>query len=99
MPRITEPELGSNDIPDYKSPPSRIIRSLRLAYDNLREKIATKSSQLDAARGKLRDVTHSRDEWKKEAKDLSVELQKLKSKQLTIETELESLKKKQKFRT
>lgn len=93
MPRIKEPEIESNDIPDYKSPASRIIRSLRTAYDNLRKKIAEKSSQLDSARGKLRDVTLSRDEWKKEAKDLRTELKQLQSKQLTTESELEKLKK------
>jgi uncharacterized coiled-coil DUF342 family protein len=98
MPRIKEPEIGSDDIPDYKSPASRIIRSLRTAYNNIREKIADKSSQLDSARGKLRDVTHSRDEWKKEAKDLRIELKQLQTKQLNTESELENLKKKQLFR-
>ena len=94
MIRTKETKIGSNQIPDYKSPPSRIIRSLRTGYDNLRGKIAAKSSQLDGARGKLRDVTGSRDEWKKEAKAAQIELKKLQSKQLAIEKELENLKKK-----
>lgn len=95
MTRTKEPEIGSNQIPDYKSPSSRIIRSLRTAYDNLRGKVAEKSSQLDSARGKLRDVTRSREEWKKEAKCAQAELKKLQSKQVALETELENLKKKQ----
>lgn len=94
MTRTKEPEIGSNQIPDYKSPPSRIIRSLRTAYDHLRGKVEEKSTQLDGARGKLRDVTRSRDEWKKEAKDARAELKKLQSKQLVLETELANLKKK-----
>lgn len=94
MPRIKEPDIGSDDMPDYKSPASRIVRSLRAAYDNLREKVAEKSSKLDSARGKLRDVTRSRDEWKKEAKDLQAELKQLQLKQLATDSELENLKKK-----
>jgi uncharacterized coiled-coil DUF342 family protein len=94
MPRIKEPEIGSKEIPDYKSPASRIVRSLRNAYNNIREKVAEKSSQLDSARGKLRDVTRSRDEWKNEAKDLQAQLKELQKKHLTTELELEKLKKK-----
>jgi len=94
MTRTKEPEIGSTQIPEYKSPPSRIIRSLRTAYDNLRCKIVEKSTQLDGARGKLRDVTRSRDQWKKEAKDAQVELKKLQSKQIALETELAKFKKK-----
>jgi uncharacterized coiled-coil DUF342 family protein len=94
MTRIKEPEIGSNQIPDYKSPSSRIIRSLRTGYDNLRAKVTEKSSQLDSIRGKLRDVTCSRDEWKKEAKTSQEELKKLQLKQRSLEAELENLKKK-----
>ena len=61
MSRIKEPQIGSEEIPDYKSPPSRIIRSLRKAYDNAREKIEKKSQIIMGLRGKLRDIEKSRD--------------------------------------
>lgn len=97
MSRIKEPKIGSNDIPEYKSPAARIIRSLRAAYDNARKKITEKSSQLDTARGKLRDVTRSRDEWKNEVKNLKTELKQLQQMHLATKSEVENLKKKQSF--
>lgn len=68
MSRIKEPPIGTTEIPNYKSPPSRILRSLRQGYDNTREKIAKKSEQIQGLHGKLRDVQESREEWKLRAK-------------------------------
>ena len=45
MTRTKEPPIGSTQIPEYKSPPSRILRSLRKGYDNLREKMAQKETE------------------------------------------------------
>jgi uncharacterized coiled-coil DUF342 family protein len=68
MTRINEPDFDANEIPDYKSPPSRIIRSLRKAYDNLRMKLDEKAKLVQSLKGKLRDTQESRDEWKERAK-------------------------------
>ncbi len=66
MTRIKEPDpdLDNPEIPDYKSPSSRIVRSLRQAYDNLRKKIKEKSETIQDLREKLRDTQQSRDSWK-----------------------------------
>ncbi len=95
MTRIKEPEINSDQIPDYKSPPSRIIRSLLAAYDNLRGKVEEKSSEIHAYQGKLRDVTNSREKWKTEAKTAQNELKKVLIKQAALEAEFEKYKKKQ----
>lgn len=68
MTRIKEPLIGVSKLPDYKSPRSRIIRSLRKGYDNLRKKISTKSADMHSLQGKLRDTQNSREEWKIKAK-------------------------------
>jgi len=64
MTRIKEPDVGALIVPDYKSPPSRIIRSLRKAYDNLRGKLTEKAHVIQGLKGKLRDTQDSRDHWK-----------------------------------
>lgn len=47
MTRIQEPDPDfNNEVPDYKRPPSRIIRSLRQAYDNQRSKNKEKSKTI-----------------------------------------------------
>ena len=68
MTRIKEPEPGSTEIPKYKSPPSRIVRSLRKGYDNVRKKVKDKANDLQDLRGKLRDTQKSRDTWKDRCK-------------------------------
>jgi hypothetical protein len=68
MTRIKEPDADASEVPDYKSPPSRIIRSLRKAYDNLRGKLKEKARVIQDLTGKLRDTQESRDHWKVLAK-------------------------------
>lgn len=70
MTRIKEPNPESNEIPNYKSPPSRIIKSLRKGYDNARKRIQDKANDIQSLRGKLRDVQNSRDTWKERYKNL-----------------------------
>lgn len=77
MTRIKEPTIGISEVPDYKSPLSRIVKSLRKAYDNAREKISEKSEQILALQGKLRDTQESRDEWKARTKTAEEEIKKL----------------------
>lgn len=79
MTRIKEPDPNSDNIevPDYKSPPSRIIRSLRLAYDNLRKKLKDKSDTVQELREKLRDTQQSRDSWKERSKVAETKVEEL----------------------
>ena len=86
MTRIKEPKIGTTEIPDYKSPAPRILRSLRKGYDNLREKLYERSVIIQSLREKLRDTQKSRDEWKMRAKQAEIALKKDK-------TELEPKKK------
>jgi len=74
MTRIKEPPIGSSELPEYKSPPSRIVRSLRKGYDNVREKLAGKSDTILSLQGKLRDTRESRDDWKSRAKAAEAKL-------------------------
>lgn len=91
MTRIQEPDPNlSSEVPDYKSPPSRIIKSLRQAYDNQRRKIKEKSEIIQDLREKLRDTQQSRDIWKERTKIAEAETEKLKEKN----DELENSKKK-----
>jgi hypothetical protein len=88
MTRIKEPPAGTIGAPiEYKSPPSRIIRSLRKAYDNVRKKVKEKSEQIQNLRGKLRDTQESREDWKilaKKAEEKTLELEE-KNKELQEE--------------
>lgn len=80
MTRINEPDPNSNEVPDYKSPPSRIVRSLRKGYDNQRQKNLQKSETIQDLREKLRDTHQSRDMWKERTKAAELEIQALKKK-------------------
>jgi chromosome segregation ATPase len=88
MTRIKEPEIGHTEVPDYKSPPSRIIKSLRKAYDNVREKLAHKSQKIMALQGAIRDVQESRDEWKARYKDMEAKLTEIEKKNVDLQNEL-----------
>lgn len=80
MTRIKEPAIGTTKLPNYKSPPSRILRSLRKGYDNLREKTKEKSQVVLNLQGKLRDTQESRDTWKERAKDAEAKMLELQQK-------------------
>jgi peptidoglycan hydrolase CwlO-like protein len=88
MTRIKEPPIGTTEVPEYKSPSSRIIRSLRKGYDNVREKLANKSQAVMSLQGKLRDTQESRDEWKTRAKDAEEKLAELQRKQERLQKDL-----------
>jgi peptidoglycan hydrolase CwlO-like protein len=90
MTRIKEPDpdLDNPEVPDYKSPPSRIVRSLRQAYNNLRKKIKEKSETIQDLREKLRDIQQSRDSWKERTKTAEAEAQELKKKNEELENDL-----------
>lgn len=88
MTRVKEPVLGTTEVPEYKSPPSRIIRSLRTAYDNSRKKMDDKSKTIMGLRGSLRDVEQSRQSWKEKTKAAEERVREL-------ENELKQVKKKQ----
>lgn len=90
MTRIKEPDLNLDDlqIPDYKSPPQRIIKSLRQGYDNLRRKIKEKSDTIQDLREKLRDTQQSRDTWKERIKISEAEIEELKKKNEKLENDI-----------
>jgi uncharacterized coiled-coil DUF342 family protein len=77
MTRTKEPPFGTTELPNYKSPPSRILRSLRKGYDNVRNKVADKSQTIQGLQGKLRDTQESRDDWKARAKAAEAKATKL----------------------
>ena len=77
MTRTKEPPVGTIGLPNYKSPPSRILRSLRKGYDNVRTKVANKSQTIQSLQGKLRDTQESREDWKARAKDAEARATKL----------------------
>jgi predicted nucleic acid-binding Zn-ribbon protein len=81
MTRIKEPAIGTSELPEYKSPPSRIVRSLRKGYDNVREKLANKSDTILSLQGKLRDTKESRDDWKSRAKAAEAKLSEIQRQQ------------------
>ena len=78
MTRAKEPDIGTTGLPNYKSPASRIVRSLRKGYDNIRAKLAKKSETIQSLREKLRDIQNSRDTWREKAKTSESEAAKLK---------------------
>lgn len=88
MTRIKELPIGSTNLPEYKSPPSRIIRSLRAAYDNLREKLAEKSEIIQSLQGKLRDIQESRSVWKIRSKDAEAKIIELEQENRNLQNEL-----------
>jgi chromosome segregation ATPase len=88
MPRIKEPPVGISHTPAYKSPPSRIVRSLRKAYDNSRTRLLEKSKLMMSLQGKLRDTQKSREDWKAQAKAASEKLAEIEKKNQILQEEL-----------
>ena len=80
MSRIKEQTLGTTEMPNYKSPNSRIIRSLRTAYDKQREKNGKKAEQIVSLKGKIRDI-ESNYAWKEKVltsqKELLIPISKI----------------------
>jgi uncharacterized coiled-coil DUF342 family protein len=87
MTRTKEPDPNLDDpqIPNYKSPPHRIIKSLRKAYDNQRKKIIEKSNMVQDLREKLRDTQQSRDTWKERTKIAEAKIEELNKKNEELE--------------
>ncbi len=101
MTRIKEVALGSQEVPDYKSPPSRLVTSLRIAYNNIREKLAETRKEIKFYQIKTRDLELSRNKWKSESTSkqneihsLEKELEFLKKKNIILENHVEESKKK-----
>jgi hypothetical protein len=86
MTRIKEPKIGITEVPEYKSPLKRIVKSLRKGYDNVREKVAKHSDTIQDLRGQLRDTQKSR------AKEAEAELAAFNKK--NANRELQDVKKK-----
>jgi FtsZ-binding cell division protein ZapB len=77
MSRTKEPPVGKSEVPKYKSPNARIIRSLRKGYDNLREKVIEKSKTIRGLQGKMRDTQESREHWKTLVSEAQAQIEKL----------------------
>lgn len=82
MTRVKEPDPTTGEIPDYKSPPARIIRSLRQGYDNVRRQRDERSKKIIALQGKERDLHESREEWKARTKAAEARIKELEKKRL-----------------
>lgn len=78
MTRIKEPDPCKSELPEYKSPLPRVLKSLRKGYDNARARIAKKSEQILSLQGKIRDVENSRNKWKERFASTEAELLRLK---------------------
>lgn len=92
MTRIKEVEIGSEDIPNYKSSSSRIVHSLRKAYNNLRSKHKEAKDTIKYYQIKTRDLEKSRSSWKQEAKEKAKELEILKNSYQSMQKENKKLK-------
>jgi chromosome segregation ATPase len=92
MTRTKEPKIGSTDVPEYKSPLPRIVRSLRKGYDNLRKKVDEHSKTIMELRGKLRDTQKSREDWKIKTQKALSELDSLQKKNAELESHLSKKK-------
>jgi chromosome segregation ATPase len=96
MTRTKEVEPGSGDMPDYKSPPNRLVHSLRQGYDNLRVKLQDARNKIKYYQIKTRDLEQSRDNHKKEAAELKKKILKLEDEKENLKTELEAIEIKKK---
>lgn len=100
MTRVKEVKPGSDEIPDYKSDPARLVHSLRKGYNNLREKLEISRKRIKYYQIKVRDLEKSRDDWKNEFQTLKAsssyvknENSKLKKQVVTLEEGLDEKKK------
>jgi septal ring factor EnvC (AmiA/AmiB activator) len=87
MTRIKEVKPGSGDIPEYKSPSSRLVPSLRNAYDNARVKIADLRKTIKYYQIKTRDLGNSRDKWKNDVTELKHAMKDVQDKNDCLEKE------------
>ncbi len=62
---------------EYKSPPSRLARFFRDSQNGWKQKALERQNKLRAADVKVRDLTKSRDKWKREAKETKQRLEQL----------------------
>ncbi len=62
---------------DYKSPPSRLARFFRDSRNGWKQKALERQNKLRAADVKVRDLTKSRDKWKRAAKETKQRLEQL----------------------
>lgn len=77
MTRIKEVDPDSGDMPDYKSPASRLVHSLRKGYDNVRSKLKDTREQIKYYQIKTRDLEKSRARHKNETVNLKEKISHL----------------------
>ncbi len=93
MTRTKEVEPGSGQMPDYKSPSSRLVHSLRQGYDNIRLKLQEARQRIKYYQIKERDLENSREAWKEKFQEKDNEIEELKRKLKALEKENEALEK------
>jgi len=96
MTRVKEVDPDSNEMPDYKSPSSRLVHSLRKGYDNLRSKLKKSRDDIKYYQIKTRDLNKSRTTYKDETLSLKKTIDQLEkeNKKLKKLLEGEEIKKK-----
>jgi septal ring factor EnvC (AmiA/AmiB activator) len=90
MTRIKEVDPDSGEMPDYKSPPSRIVHSLRKGYDNVRGKLKDAREKIKYYQIKTRDLETSRTHHKDEAVNLKEKVSQLEKENENLKKQLES---------
>lgn len=90
MTRVKEVDPGSGDMPDYKSPASRLMHSLRKGYDNVRSKLKDAREQIKYYQIKTRDLEKSRTHHKDETKSLKEKIDQLEKENKKIKKQIES---------
>ena len=98
MTRTKEVDPDSGDMPDYKSPASRLVHSLRKGYDNVRGKLMDTRERIKYYQIKTRDLEKSRAHHKNEAMNLKEEISQLEKENQKLKKQVEDLEIKKKSR-
>lgn len=94
MTRVREVEPGSEEMPDYKSPPGRLVHSLRKGYDNLRVKLFEVRDKVKYYQIKTRDLELSRERHKKESEELEARIKQLEKENTALKKQNQQIEKK-----
>lgn len=91
MTRAKEVSPGSDEMPNYKSPPTRLVHSLRKGYDNLRLKLKDTRAKIKYYQIKTRDLEKSRGQYKQTLKALEAKINQLEKENIGLKKQNERL--------
>jgi chromosome segregation ATPase len=94
MTRTKEVEPGSDTMPDYKSPPTRLVHSLRKGYDNLRVRLKEAREKIKYYQIKTRDLEKSREQHKQALKTSESQIKQLEKENMSLKKQYEHLQEK-----